>query len=253
MTNWTDLVPLPAAMNPGLSAARQWTMKTLLDLPRRDLDGRCQPVTNMALKPLMVTESVGPFRVTGLRPAVESLRQVLADVARELPDLHGRLGSAGMLCCRLVRGSSVSLSNHSWGTAIDLTIDGKLDGRGDGRVQRGLLALAPIFNDHGWYWGAAFRIEDAMHFEVSDELMRRWNAEKRLLSFPSPVVTLSVGDRGPEVRDLQQALVRHGRAVLVDGEFGPATKAAVQAFQAAAGLKADGLVGAATRTALGLA
>ena len=81
------------------------------------------------------------------------------------------LGTAGMLCCRLVRGSATAISNHSWGTAIDLTLDGVLDVYGDDKVQYGLTLIAPIFNRHGWYWGAAFRTEDGMHFEGSKALV----------------------------------------------------------------------------------
>ena len=79
-----------------------------------------------------------------------------------------------MLCCRLVRGSASAISNHSWGTAIDLTLNGVLDAYGDDKVQHGLTLIAPIFNRHGWYWGAVFRKEDGMHFEASRDLIDRW-------------------------------------------------------------------------------
>jgi peptidoglycan hydrolase-like protein with peptidoglycan-binding domain len=58
------------------------------------------------------------------------------------------------------------------------------------------------------------------------------------------------GMRGPEVEALQADLVRVGHALAVDGIFGPATQAAVVAFQRGAGLAADGIVGPATRGAL---
>lgn len=59
--------------------------------------------------------------------------------------------------------------------------------------------------------------------------------------------------RGEDVRRLQEALVRAGHAVTVDGVFGPETDRAVKAFQKATGtLKVDGIVGPATRTALGI-
>lgn len=54
------------------------------------------------------------------------------------------------------------------------------------------------------------------------------------------------GDRGPAVRELQQLLVSRGRAIAVDGDFGPATEAAVRAAQQAGGLSVDGVVGPAT-------
>lgn len=54
---------------------------------------------------------------------------------------------------------------------------------------------------------------------------------------------MRVGSSGENVRSVQYLLVRHGRALAVDGLFGPLTKAAVEAFQAAAGLMVDGVVG----------
>jgi len=137
----------------------------------------CQEPTNERLRRNMVTESVGPFRVTGLKPAVLALRGVMAEIAREQPAVHAELGSAGMRCCRLVRGSTTSISNHSWGTAIDLTISGVLDTYGNDTVQYGLTLIAPIFNRNGWYWGAGFRTEDGMHFEGSRSLIDQWAAQ----------------------------------------------------------------------------
>lgn len=57
--------------------------------------------------------------------------------------------------------------------------------------------------------------------------------------------TLSLGDRGPEVRAVQRIV-----GVAVDGRFGPRTRRAVQARQGAAGLVPDGIVGALTWGAL---
>ncbi|MFC6762357.1 M15 family metallopeptidase [Sulfitobacter porphyrae] len=50
-------------------------------------------------------------------------------------------------------GSRSSVSNHSWGTAIDVKLEGRLDGFGDGGTQFGLILLAELFNEEGWYWG----------------------------------------------------------------------------------------------------
>src|SRR4051812_4271938 len=68
---------------------------------------------------------------------------------------------------------------------------------------------------------------------------------------PAPIVvtvpagtTLSVGDSGASVRALQRALTRLGHDPgAADGTFGPATAAAVKAFQTEAGLTPDGIVG----------
>jgi chitosanase len=58
--------------------------------------------------------------------------------------------------------------------------------------------------------------------------------------------------QGDDVRAVQQALVNAGFTVTVDGAFGTATEAAVRQFQQQKGLTADGIVGPATRSALGL-
>lgn len=60
------------------------------------------------------------------------------------------------------------------------------------------------------------------------------------------VIVLRRGDIGTEVADLQAQLNQLGASLIVDGDFGPATEAAVKAFQAAHGLAADGIAGAAT-------
>lgn len=252
----TDLIPIPAGINPGLNAARQITMKTLLGNPRGSFSRDCQPVTNPVLRDLIRTEDVGPFRVTGLAPMVEVLRAVFSDIRTEEPEVFEGLGTAGVLCARLVRGSAVSISNHSWGTAIDLTLNGLLDQRGDANrtTQAGLARIAPIFNHHKMYWGAGFPIEDSMHFELSDQLIRELHATGVFSGAPAtlPEPSLSIGDRGQQVKRLQEALNAQGENLVPDGIFGASTHTAVVAFQARRGLTPDGVVGPRTRTALGL-
>lgn len=97
--------------------------------------------------------------MTGLRPAMESLKAVMNEVRQSQPEAYNKLGTAGMLCCRQQRGSN-RISSHSWGTAIDLKLDGKLDVRGNKKAHHGLTLIALIFHRHGWFWGAAFRTED---------------------------------------------------------------------------------------------
>lgn len=177
----TSLVPRPSreSINQGLEAVSNAFMVRTLGQPRESYSTDCQPMTNSVLRRSMVTQSVGPFRVTGLRPAVNSLSAALSQVQQEQPAIYAILGTAGMFCCRYVRGSQTAISNHSWGTAIDFKLNGVLDRRGDNRVQIGLTLIASIMNQHGWYWGAAFRTEDAMHFEASRLLITQWASQLR--------------------------------------------------------------------------
>jgi len=172
---FTDLITAPPknTINVGLSAVSNRYMFEKFGAPREAFAADCQPITNVALKAKLTTASVGPFRVTGMKPVVDSLATVMADVREKLPEIYSVLGTAGMLCCRFVRGSTTSISNHSWGSAVDLTLSGKLDIRGDGKVQTGLTLLAPLFNARGWYWGAGFPTEDGMHFEPSMSLLNQ--------------------------------------------------------------------------------
>jgi Putative peptidoglycan binding domain/D-alanyl-D-alanine carboxypeptidase len=253
-TGITKPIGVPPALNAGVPSAKQATMLALLGNPRSSFDTACREVTNPALKALIDIQSVGPFKVQGLRPAVASLKTILGEIQTKVPDVHAGLGSAGMLCARLVRGSNHAISNHSWGTAIDVTLDGILDTRGDNLVQEGLTRIAPIFNAHGWFWGAGFGTEDAMHFEASDDLIRKWHTEGQLGGAPRPAPErlLTLGDRGPEVLTLQHLLKSLGADVVEDGVFGTGTRAAVMAFQGSHGLRPDGVVGPQTLAVLGV-
>jgi hypothetical protein len=68
---------------------------------------------------------------------------------------------------------------------------------------------------------------------------------------PGPATTLKPGDTGTQVVVLQRALASLGfSGGKADGQYGPATKAAVTRFQTSAGLTADGIFGPATLRAL---
>jgi Putative peptidoglycan binding domain len=67
---------------------------------------------------------------------------------------------------------------------------------------------------------------------------------------PAPEQTLKPGDTGAQVKTLQHALTTLGYPVTADGDYGPATEAAVVKFQAANKLDQDGVVGPQTLAAL---
>ncbi|MGW1226930.1 peptidoglycan recognition protein family protein [Streptomyces sp. NPDC002530] len=73
----------------------------------------------------------------------------------------------------------------------------------------------------------------------------RQDVAARIGGDPTPPLwpVLSSGDSGERVRTLQLLLTTRGAALTADGDYGPATEAAVYAFQAAEQATADGVAG----------
>jgi Putative peptidoglycan binding domain len=66
-----------------------------------------------------------------------------------------------------------------------------------------------------------------------------------------PTTTLKPGDTGAQVKALQRSLASLGYTVgKIDGDYGTGTKTALEQFQTASNLTADGVFGPATRKAL---
>lgn len=248
---------LPAHINADLNPARSAINAALIGLPRGQFTACAAEPEEPEFRQLLETADLGPFTVTGLRPAVRSLRAIITDVSLEEAALYDLLGCSEMLACRTVKGSHSIISNHAWGIALDLTIGGQTHSDGDDTTMEALMALAPIFNRHGFYWGYGYGLSDALHFEASDELVRAW-ATAGAFESPSNVVlprALNIGDRGPKVWALQAGLNTALKPVkiTVDGLFGPQTRMAVFALQRRLGLPPTGAAPKPVLAALGLA
>lgn len=182
LDQYTQVVSLAGRRtnNEGINVSSPSFLLEKFGPPREVLSDDCEPMTNPVLKEMLVTEDVGPIRVSMLRPAVESMRAVFEKIKAVDPDLYARISTAGALCVRRIRGSQNSVSTHAFGLAVDLNIDGVLDTLGDGQTQLGLTILADFFQAEGWFWGASFSREDSMHFEVSREMIEKWRGEGRI-------------------------------------------------------------------------
>ncbi|TSD86380.1 M15 family metallopeptidase [Mycobacterium sp. KBS0706] len=186
--NYLEKIPVPphGTFNLGLTAANNKGMVGFFGHPVIDgkyrPDGKCTTANSPPFKKLLATRNVGPFALTGIKPALDAIEAIFLRVKAEQPALYAILQTEGMLCCRFTKIKQKNgtikigpnVSNHSWGTAVDIKLAGSLDTQGDGFTQRGLLVLSAYFNAAGWFWGAAFPVEDAMHFEVSRSLLSRW-------------------------------------------------------------------------------
>jgi chitosanase len=111
-------------------------------------------------------------------------------------------------------------------------------------------ALQKIVDASNWDLSLPLTVRGAL---INEDILAGRNSrvsaaedEPRLLRLTTPAMT------GQDVTALQQALVHAGAVMTVDGNFGTATDAALRGFQSSRGLVSDGIVGPATRTALGL-
>jgi len=169
-----DILPI----NVGLSPAQEATMISILGSPSTPLTTACQNTKASAkVKDLQETRRMSDvFRLTGIRPALDSVQKVLKDVFAENPGLEAVLSTEGMLCVRRRKPTSGAvskkLSNHSWGTAVDFKIAGfNAPGNTKLNVPKFIAAMVPHFNKQGWLSGIAFN--DSMHFEVADETIKQ--------------------------------------------------------------------------------
>jgi hypothetical protein len=156
-------------MNPNLSSAREDTMIRVLGTPGQKTRDCSDPTGDFARR--IVVRNVGPFKVRGYNLAVDSLERIFAEVRREREDVFNAVKTEGMLCVRHRRNNPNRFSNHSWGCAIDLFFGSGVVDQGEPRTHFGNVLLFPLFNKHGWYWGAEFSGDavDSMHFELAEE------------------------------------------------------------------------------------
>jgi len=169
---------------------------------------------------------------------------------------------------RDVRGRPGVKSNHAWGRALDLNAT-KNPMTNDGRVHTNIPDwMVELWREWGFSWGGGYSHsrKDPMHFEFlgSTKDAERLTAalRRKQAATPHPVdvrrprkpapkqnpyakswqragAVVGYGAHGEHVKAIQWA----AGGLVVDGDFGEKTVAAIKRFQKAHGLKADGLVG----------
>jgi hypothetical protein len=159
-----------------------------------------------------------------------------------------------------------TLSCHASGTAIDYNATrhpngkrGTFNAEQTATIRRILTELRGVVE-----WGGNFKgTADEMHFEIckgASEVRIVANWIRGVATPGAPGVSsspfLEYGMHGPEVKRLQEILTTRYPAYAkwspVTDYFGEQTLAAVKEFQRRSGLVADGIVGPATRRALGM-
>lgn len=125
------------------------------------------------------------------------------DVIQKLGLSNRILSFAGSFYPRFIRGSNKTLSNHSFGSAIDINAPENWLNQKPAPVgaKGSLLELVPIFNAFGFFWGGHYQSRlDGMHFEVA-RLMSADEIEKAkrvfLNSKPSDIAEKSDFEQPP--------------------------------------------------------
>ncbi len=204
MPELTDPVPISSIsnLNKGLRSAHSSTMTAVLGAPVEPLDqkhcrnGQASPRVSALLETRRITDK---FSLTGIKPALDSIQAIIAKVKAVRPDLVARLDTEGMICVRHKKPTNGAFSddpsNHSWGTAVDFKlIGGEAPGDTGTHVPFWVALLVPFFNEAGWFSGISF--QDAMHFEVADGTIRKWQQDG-LLGASAPVQPIVVAGDTP--------------------------------------------------------
>lgn len=161
---------------------------------------------------------------------------------------------------RANRNNPATLSCHSSGTAIDINATKHPNGRGGTFTAAQVYQIHKILAevDHCVRWGGDFHsTKDEMHFEIVVNAATLKKTANRLRIAPKPVpykythLNLQLGSKNVDVGHLQHRLSPHYYSYVVDSDFGPHTKAAVQGFQKDHGLPITGVVNLATAQKVG--
>lgn len=125
--------------------------------------------------------------------------------------LHHILAFAGSYYPRMIRGSTASPSEHSFGTALDLNAPWNGLGRTPAKegTEGSMHEVAAVFKRHGFEWGGDWQgRKDGMHLQVKEWLAAQTHQEP--VAAPKPITP-------HQVLSLNGHVVNG--AILQDGHF----------------------------------
>ncbi len=146
-----------------------------------------------------------------------------------------KVGQTWGFACRAIRGTETA-SNHSWGLAVDINAP-------TNPYRTEFVCDMPpwmpgLWWEYGFFWGGWYQsIKDPMHYEflgTRDDARTHTTRAKRELGRGEPVPYPFYGEISDRVRSAQERLLELGfDPGPIDGDFGPLTRGAVQAFEEA--------------------
>ena len=213
--------------------------------------------------------NVKKFKVPGMdrtilvrKEAAPLFLALMQDYDNTVAEIEGGIFDDWSYAFRPIRGyensTTVRLSNHASGTAIDINAARFPMNKANMTKKQRAACKKLVEKFQIISWGGDFKRIDEMHFELKEgttisdckrvikELGLTATGQNKPAA-PAPALTLKVGSKGPAVKSIQRAL-----QIKVDGIYGPATAAAVKAFEKRRPWlwPADGTCGAKTYAAL---
>jgi peptidoglycan hydrolase-like protein with peptidoglycan-binding domain len=127
-----------------------------------------------------------------------------------------------------------------------------LNARGAGLVVDGDFGAATLQAVRVFQSGVAIAVDGRVGPITKSRLYSTSDAQPQAVHLTSASCPNNIvrGQTGGCVAELQRLLRRYGYSIEVDGDFGPATEAAVRSFQTAMGIGIDGQVGPITKRTL---
>jgi hypothetical protein len=177
-TGKTALTPMPEEARRNIFGSYKFKPGQAIEILNDVVTGKSWVSENIVVETIpqligipLYTENGEPHKsgkVSFHRLAMPQLKRAFEEIERA--GLLGKILSySGTFEPRYVRGSDKNLSNHAYGTAIDLNADFNGLGKTPAKFgERGSVReLVPIFEAFGFYWGGYFSRPDGMHFEVA--------------------------------------------------------------------------------------